>query len=43
LGKTGYLQTAVKTNVVVFMFTTTQTSKLIYTALFKKCLACKKG
>jgi hypothetical protein len=34
-------KTAVRTHVVVFMFPTTQISKLIYTASFNKCLAFK--
>ena len=34
-------KTAIKMNVVVFTFATTRISKLIYTALFNKCLACK--
>jgi hypothetical protein len=41
LGKTWYLQTAMKMSVAVFTFTTARISKLIYTALFNKCLACK--
>jgi uncharacterized protein YbcI len=33
-------KTKAKTNVVVFMFTTTRISKLIYTESFNKRLAC---